>query len=170
MDTYEFTCRCQRHPFEISEEIPSRSLHFTLGIITLGVWLVLFALYRLGRVYWISRCPNCGKRSRSLFWMILILAFFTVEFGRTLHFFLISAPQKIVADASFANLPENLDLNAPLKTSDLKSAFGFVWVAAALPAAGMFIATFWPYMLLGWLSFLTIAGLLIPSWYLQRQE
>ena len=97
MEIYEFTCSCHRHPFKISDEAPSRSLHFTLGVITLGVWLVFFALYRLGHVYWISKCPNCGKRSRSLLWIILLLAFFTIEVGRTLHFFLVSAPQKIVA-------------------------------------------------------------------------
>lgn len=169
-ETFDFTCRCNRRPFEIAGTTPSRSFHMFLGVITLGVWLAIFALYRLGHVYWISRCPLCGKRSRSLFWILLILLFFTVELGRTLHYFLISAPQQIVADASFASLPENFDMNAPLKTSDYKTVVGFVWLVAALPSAGMFISTYWPYMVLGWVSVLTLAGLIVPSWYIKRQN
>jgi hypothetical protein len=169
-ETFQFTCRCNIRPFEISEDAPSRSFNLFLGVITLGVWLAVYALYRLGHVYWISRCPLCGKRSRSLFWILLILLFFTMELGRTLHYFLISAPQKIVTDASFATLPKDFDMNAPLKISDYKTAVGFVWLVAALPSAGMFISTYWPYMILAWGSVLTLAGLIVPSWYLQRRN
>jgi len=167
-ETFEFSCRCNRRPFEVDEEAPSSSLHLTLGVITLGVWLLFFSLYRMIHLYGLSRCPLCGKRSRSLFWILFILAFLTAEFGRTLHFFLISAPQKIVADISFAQLPEDIDPNAPLKAEDLKGALGFVWVVAALPMACMFIATYWPYLTLAWLSGITIAGLLLPSLYKKR--
>ncbi len=169
METYRFSCRIHR-PYEVQDEDPSRSLHLTLGVITLGVWLVFHALYRMGHLYAISRCPVCGKHSRSLFWVLLILFFFTLEFGRTLYYFLISAPQSIVADVSFAHLPDNLDPNAPLRTSDLKGALEFVWISAALPTAGMFIATYWPYLILGWLALVTFVGLILPSLYHVRQE
>jgi hypothetical protein len=170
MDAYVFSCRCNDKPFEVEAAEPSRTLHLTLGVCTLGVWLVLNSVYRMIHLYWISRCPKCRKRSRSVFWAVLILLLFTAELGRVLHYFLISAPHQIVADASFAEMPQDMQLDAPLETKDLKKALGFVWLFAGLPTAGFAIASYWPYIVLGWLSILTIAGYMLPSFYLKRGE
>ncbi|MBN2327520.1 MAG: hypothetical protein JXR73_10235 [Candidatus Omnitrophica bacterium] len=164
-EIFEFRCRCSGRPFQISAPAPSRGKHLALGAATLGTWLFMYAIYRLGRLYWISKCPQCRKRSRSVFWALVIVLLLSVEFGRTMYYFLISAPQQIVADMSFTDLPDDLDLNAPLAAKDLKSAIGFVWVIAALPAAGMFISTYWPYLILAWASAITLFGLILPSYY-----
>ncbi len=170
METYQFSCRCDHKSFEVKAAEPSRSLHLTLGVATLGVWLVLNAVYRMIHLYWISRCPHCRKRSRSVFWAVLLLLLLSAEFGRVLYYFLIAAPHQIVSDASFVEMPQDMALDAPLETKDLKKALGFVWLFAGLPTAGFVIASNWPYMVLGWLSLLTIAGYMLPSFYLKRGE
>lgn len=169
-ETYLFSCRCDSRPFEVTVPAPARTLHLILGVLTLGVWLVAHALYRIGRLYWISRCPSCGKRSRKLFWTIVLTLLSTAEFARLLAYFLIIAPERIIADASLTQVPDSLDLDSPLHSGNVGQAVGFLWVVAILPTAGTLIATYWPYLILGWLSALTLFGYMLPSYYLKKEK
>ncbi|HOL94184.1 MAG TPA: hypothetical protein PLH79_07550 [bacterium] len=169
-ETYQFACRCAAAPFTVTVPAPRRTLHLGLGVLTLGVWLVLYALYRIGRLYWISRCPVCSKRSRKLFWILAITLLSTAEFARLLVYFLILAPEQIIADASLAQVPESLDLDSPIHSGNIRQAVGFLWVVAILPTAGALIATYWPYLVLGWLSALTLFGFALPSFYWKKEK
>ena len=169
-ETYQFTCRCAAAPFTVTVPAPHRALHLGLGVLTLGVWLVVYALGRIVRLYWISRCPACSKRSRKLFWTLAVTLLSTAEFARLLVYFLILAPEQIIAGASLTPVPESLDLESPLHSGKVGQAVGFLWVVAILPTAGALIATYWPYLVLGWLSALTLFGFALPSFYLQKEK
>ena len=170
VEVYHFICRCGSRPFDVTVPVPARTLHLTLGVLTLGVWLVLHALYRIGHLYWISLCPACGRRSRRLVWTIVLTLLATAEFARLLVYFLVIAPERIIADASLAQVPEALDLESPIHSGNVGQAAGFLWVVAILPTAGTLIATYWPYLILGWLSALTLFGYILPSRYLKKVE
>jgi len=43
-------------------------------------------------------------------------------------------------------------------------------VVAILPTAGALIATYWPYLVLGWLSALTLFGFALPSFYWKKEK
>ena len=148
VEVYHFICRCGSRPFDVTVPAPARTLHLTLGVLTLGVWLVLHALYRIGHLYWISLCPAYGRRSRRLVWTIVLTLLATAEFARLLVYFLVIAPERIIADASLAQVPEALDLESPIHSGNVGQAAGFLWWWPP-PHGGHADRHLLPYLILG---------------------
>lgn len=170
VETFEFHCRCAAPAREVNLPARSMKIHLLLGILTLGVWFVCFAVYRMVQLYRLSRCPSCRRHAGLVFWVMLVMLLVSLEFGRIMYYFLIAAPERIVADASMAELPEHMRPDDSIDSSNIRDALGYVWITVALPSAGMFISANWPYLVLAWLSVVTIVGMALPSFYYKRKK
>ncbi|RJP19736.1 MAG: hypothetical protein C4527_26345 [Candidatus Omnitrophota bacterium] len=168
MEEYRFTCPRCRCNIEAEAPIPARNLHLLLGLATLGIWLVVYSFLRLFQLYQLSLCETCGKHSRKLLALLLILILGTAEITWLIYYFLEVAPPKIVFDASMAELPGNLDLNSDVSKDNAWQLFTFVWLVSILPGVGAMIAANWPYILLFWFTIVVLIGLSVPSFYLRR--
>ncbi len=168
MEHYIFKCRrCQSH-FEKDAQAPSQNFHLLLGLITLGGWLIIYAFIRLFNLYRLSSCPDCGRRSRFLLSLLIVLIVGSLEVNWVIYYFLEIAPQKIVQDASMTTLPENIDLESDISSENALEILTFVWIVGILPSAGAMIAMNWPYILLTWFSIVVVVGLGMPSFYLRK--
>jgi len=168
-ETFTFTCKRDRTRFEAETATLARSKHLFLALATLGVWYVFFAFYQMIRVYRLSRCPSCGKRSRKLLTVTIVLILTSVELLTTVYHFTVSAPRQIVADASTTGLPEDLDLSGDLDREGFIAVMTYLWITALLPTAGLYINAYAPYLILGWFGFVVLIGMSIPSLYQKRR-
>lgn len=163
--THAFSCKKCGNAFETGGQTLSRQTHMLLGLVTLGGWLVLYALYSLVWLHWRSRCPACGRRSRKLLLLNILVIGGTLELGLTLYYFMEIAPQQIIRDASYAELPENLDADTEITRDNIGEILSFITIVAVMPAAGSFIANQWPYILLVWFALVAVLGLWVPPLY-----
>ena len=165
MTTYYFTCKKCRSKFEVEQPEPSRNVHLLLGLLTLGLWLVIYSFYQMFYFYRMSKCEDCGKRSKKLLTLLIVSSYLTVEILSGVYYFLEIAPAKIAHDLSTIEIPETMDLESDITQEQYMEVIKFIMVFALMPALGMYVYQYWMYILLIWFTIIVLLGYSLSSRY-----
>ena len=133
MDEYRFQCKRCKNRFEVSSPTPARNLHVLLALITLGGWFVIRAFVQLFSLFRMSQCPDCGRRSRAILSILIFLMLGTAEVSWLIYYFVEYAPETIVANASLAELPEDLALDQPIEDEQYNAVLSYILLVGILP-------------------------------------
>jgi len=129
MTTYYFACKTCRSKFEVEQPEPSRNVHLLLGLLTLGLWLVIYSFYQMFYFYRLSKCEDCGKRSKKLLTLLIVSAYLTVEIRSGVYYFLEIAPAESVRSgfAGGSRIPAE-----SIRISTVRNSANFVGLARRL--------------------------------------
>jgi hypothetical protein len=142
-ERYRFGCRRCGERFEKQDWPPDSRVHLLATAVTLGLWLVVWAIWQWWLIYSLSRCPECGRRSRRTLITFLILLVLSGEVLWSYYYLIEIAPTQIAQRS--AN-PEPL--------SNRENAIVFLSVTAT---------QYGPFVLLGWFVFFSVVLLYMPN-------
>jgi len=146
-ERYRFHCRCGEQ-FVKESRPPAPTLNLLLTVVTLGGWLVIWAIQQWIWIYCLSRCPECGRGARRLIVILLVLVLVSVDIVGSYYYLMYVAPGDIAARTAS---PEPLSVREN----------SILYLTLAAKQYGV-------YVLVGWFLVFSIILLSLPNRFQSR--
>ena len=95
-ETYRFVCQGCGERFNKQGRSPNSRVQVLATAATLGLWLVIWAIWQWWLIYRSSRCPVCDRRSRRLLITFVILLVITGDVLGSYYYLVRIAPDQLV--------------------------------------------------------------------------
>jgi len=145
METYEFTCSRCGSTFQKEGSLPPERWNLLAVVLTLGLWLPIWAVWQWWQIFNLSRCPECNRRSRRVLVPFLVLLLVTTDVLGSYFYLSMIVPDRIAERTASAE-PLGRRENALLYLSVLTPQFG-------------------PFVLIGWFLIFSVVLLMLPNRY-----
>jgi len=145
METYRFTCPRCRTAFRKEGSLPHERWNLLAVVVTLGLWLPIWAVAQWWRIFNLSRCPECNRRSWKVLVPFLVVLLVTIDVLGSYFYLSMIVPDRIAERTADPN-PLNRRENALLYLSVLTPQYG-------------------PFVLIGWFLIFSVVLLMLPNRY-----